>query len=172
LAFVERRLLLVKELLSPDGVVCVSIGSDEVHRLNLLIEQTFPELTVQVISVQVTAGGKLTAGVNTLNEYLVCATPDDFVPSPTSFTGGVARTPWEGLVLATFNRSQRPNQAYPIFIDVEPGAIHSVGASLAAQQRDGSLAGSAADFKFEVEAPRGLSRFGRSPRRVRNAYGA
>jgi len=155
LAFIERRLILARDLLSPSGVLCVSIGSDEVHRLKLLVEQTIPELTVQVITVQVTAGGKSTAGINTLNEYVVCATTDEFVPSPTSFTGGVERSPWEGLVLATFNRSQRPNQCYPIFIAVDTGAIHSVGASLTAQQRNRSFLGSPEEFKFEVTAPAG-----------------
>lgn len=155
LAFIERRLLLAKELLKPSGALCVSIGSDEVHRLKLLIEQTFPEKVVQVITVQVTAGGKSTSGVNTLNEYLVCATPEDFVPSPMSFTGGVSRTPWEGLVLATFNRTQRPNQTYPIFIDTATGGIHSVGASLTELQRNGSYIGTAAEFRFETEPPPG-----------------
>lgn len=155
LAFMERRLLLARELLSAAGVLCISIGSDEMHRLKLLVEQTFPHLTVQLITVQVTAGGKSTAGVNTLNEYLLCATPEYFIPHPTSFTGGVSRTPWEGLVLATFNRAQRPNQAYPIFIDIDSGAVHSVGASLTGQLRNGSFAGKAEDFKFETEAPLG-----------------
>lgn len=155
LAFMERRLLQASTLLSTTGALCISIGSDEVHRLKLLVEQTFPQLTVQVITVQVTAGGKATAGVNTLNEYLICATNEDFLPGPTSFTGGVARTPWEGLVLAGFDRTQRPNQAYPIFVDAESGAVHSVGRSLAAQQRDGSYVGTTEDFSFEVTPPAG-----------------
>lgn len=156
LAFMERRILLAEELLSPAGALCISIGSDEVHRLKLLMDQVLPERTVQVVTVQVTAGGKATAGVNTLNDYLICATPANFLPSPTSFTGGVARTPWEGLVLATFNRAQRPNQAYPIFIDTSSGAIHSVGASLTAQQRGGTFQGTAEEFKYEVDAPAGM----------------
>jgi len=60
-------------------------------------------------------------------------------------------------VLATFNREQRPNQAYPIFIDTQSGGVHSVGASLAAQQKSGAYAGSARDFRFEVEAPFGTA---------------
>lgn len=155
LAFMERRLVVASKLLSSKGALCVSIGSDEIHRLKLLIDQLFPHLVVQVIAVQVTAGGKATAGVNTLNEYVVCATPEDFVPGPTSFTGGVSRTPWEGLVLAGFDRTQRPNQAYPIFVDSVTGNFHSVGPSLATLQRNGSYAGPASDFVFDTVAPTG-----------------
>lgn len=155
LAFMERRLRVAADLLTPDGVLCISTGSDEVHRLELLVEQLFPAKIVQIIAVQVTAGGKSTAGINTLNEYLVCATPEDFIPGPTSFTGGVSRTPWEGLVLATFTREQRPNQAYPIFVDCKTGALHSVGPSLTSLVRSGNYAGELADFKYEVEAPEG-----------------
>src|SRR5438093_1294490 len=44
LAFMERRLLLAKELLDPaSSVLIVAIDEREVHRLGLLLEQTFPE---------------------------------------------------------------------------------------------------------------------------------
>lgn len=155
LAFMERRLKIAAELLSSAGVLCVSIGSDEVHHLKLLVEQSLPQLVTQVITVQVTAGGKATSGINTLNEYLICATPEDFLPRATSFTGGVSRTPWEGLVLATFDRTQRPNQAYPIFIEERTSRIHSVGSSLAAQAKSGAYKGTARGFRFETEAPPG-----------------
>ena len=43
LAFMERRLLLAKQLLNPaDSVLIVTIDENEVHRLRLLLEQTFP----------------------------------------------------------------------------------------------------------------------------------
>lgn len=155
LAFLERRLRLAKKLLSSRGVLCVSIGDDEVHRLKLLLDQIFDDKTVQVISVQTTAGGKSTSGLNSLHDYLVCVTPDDFVPQPTSFTGGVSRTPWEGLVLATFDRTQRPNQAYPIFVDSTTGAFHSTGRSLAELIRTGSFKGDPKTFRFEIDAPPG-----------------
>lgn len=41
LAFMERRLLLAKELLKPAGVVIVAIGNDEHHRLRMLMDQVF-----------------------------------------------------------------------------------------------------------------------------------
>lgn len=41
LAFMERRLLLAKELLKPTGVIMVAIGDDEHHRLRMLLDQVF-----------------------------------------------------------------------------------------------------------------------------------
>lgn len=43
LSFISRRLLLAKSLLTPQGVIFVSIGSDEMHRLRLLMEDIFGE---------------------------------------------------------------------------------------------------------------------------------
>ena len=51
LAFMERRLLLAKELLDPnESVLIVTIDEKEYLRLGLLLEQTFPEAEIQMIS--------------------------------------------------------------------------------------------------------------------------
>ena len=58
LAFMERRLLLAKELLNPDdSVLIVTIDEKEYLRLGLLLEQVFPEARVQMVSVQSKPGG-------------------------------------------------------------------------------------------------------------------
>jgi adenine-specific DNA-methyltransferase len=41
LAFMERRLLLARELLKPTGVIIVAIGDEEHHRLRMLMDQVF-----------------------------------------------------------------------------------------------------------------------------------
>ncbi|MEV0070806.1 DNA methyltransferase [Amycolatopsis sp. NPDC050768] len=41
LAFMERRLLLAKELLKATGVIIVAIGDEEHHRLRMLMDQVF-----------------------------------------------------------------------------------------------------------------------------------
>lgn len=41
LAFMERRLLLARELLKSTGVIIVAIGDDEHHRLRMLLDQVF-----------------------------------------------------------------------------------------------------------------------------------
>lgn len=41
LSFLERRLVIARDLLKPTGVVIVSIGDDEHHRLRMLMDQVF-----------------------------------------------------------------------------------------------------------------------------------
>ena len=41
LSFMERRLLVAKDLLKPTGVIIVAIGDEEHHRLRMLLDQTF-----------------------------------------------------------------------------------------------------------------------------------
>src|SRR5690606_23453206 len=51
LAFMERRLLLAKEVLNPaESYLIVTIDEKEVNRLGLLLEQCFPESQVQMVS--------------------------------------------------------------------------------------------------------------------------
>jgi len=58
LAFMERRLLFAKELLNPDdSVLIVTIDEKEYLRLGLLLQQVFPEATMQMVSSLVNAKG-------------------------------------------------------------------------------------------------------------------
>lgn len=41
LSFMERRLLIARDLLKPTGVIIVAIGDDEHHRLRMLLDQVF-----------------------------------------------------------------------------------------------------------------------------------
>ncbi|MDA8257739.1 MAG: DNA methyltransferase [Betaproteobacteria bacterium] len=58
LAMMERRLLVAKELLSPnDSVLIVTIDEKEYLRLGLLLEQLFPEARIQMISSSINPKG-------------------------------------------------------------------------------------------------------------------
>lgn len=51
LAFMERRLLVARELLNPDdSVLIVTIDEKEYLRLGMLLEQTFPEARIQMVT--------------------------------------------------------------------------------------------------------------------------
>lgn len=41
LSFIERRLLIARDLLKPTGVIIAAIGDDEHHRLRMLLDQVF-----------------------------------------------------------------------------------------------------------------------------------
>ena len=58
LAFMERRLLIARELLNPDdSVLIVTIDEKEYLRLGLLLEQTFPDANMQMISTLINSKG-------------------------------------------------------------------------------------------------------------------
>jgi adenine-specific DNA-methyltransferase len=58
LAFMERRLRLAKELLNPDdSVLIVTIDEKEVHRLGLLLEQIFPDVPQQLVTIVINPSG-------------------------------------------------------------------------------------------------------------------
>lgn len=155
LSFMHKRLALAKQLLCDTGVLIVSIGNDEAHRLIALCERMFSDKIITQVSVQ-TSGGKPSGGFNFVHEFLIFVVPQDFTPSATSFTGGNARTPWEGMTLATFNKTQRPNQTYPIFVNQRTGRLHSIGATLAEVVKSGKFKGSLSKYRYEVdETPSG-----------------
>lgn len=73
-----------------------------------------------------------------------------------TFTGGNTRSPFEGLTLSTFFKTNRPNQTYPIFIDKKTMHIVGVGKSLTERVKEGSYTGELSDFKYDYsEAPEG-----------------
>ncbi|MEP5614227.1 MAG: DNA methyltransferase [Cyclobacteriaceae bacterium] len=140
LAFMERRLKIAKKLLIPDqSVLIISIDEKEVHRLGLLIEQTFPEGVIQMATSVISAKGAFRPGkFSRVEEHLFIVT-----------LGSVAITPWERNMLdpiknddnkatkvewlglrrrePTSTRGARPNQFYPIFVNIESGNISAIG---------------------------------------------
>ncbi|MDY0943415.1 site-specific DNA-methyltransferase [Priestia megaterium] len=155
LSFMEKRLKIASKLLSQDGSIVISIGHQEVHNLVLLCKELFLNKQVACVTIQ-TSGGKPSGGFNYLHEYLIFITPVDFEPNPVTFAGGKERSPFEGLTLSTFDKSQRPNQVYPIFIDKKTHHIVGTGLSLAERERNGSYTGELSEFDYDyTEAPEG-----------------
>src|SRR5690606_8971842 len=72
LAMMERRLLLAKELLNPaDSVLIVTIDEKEYLRLGLLLEQCFPEASIQMVSSVINpAGAGRQAEFSRTDEYI------------------------------------------------------------------------------------------------------
>jgi adenine-specific DNA-methyltransferase len=63
LAMMERRLKLARDLLNPDeSVLIVTIDEREVLRLGLLLEQTFPEARIQMVTSVISAKGAVRRG--------------------------------------------------------------------------------------------------------------
>src|SRR5690606_23652844 len=84
LAFMERRLLLAKELLNPDNsVLIVTIDEKEYLRLGLLLEQTFMDGRIQMISSLINPASSARRGeFGRSNEYLFITYFGDAAPCP------------------------------------------------------------------------------------------
>jgi adenine-specific DNA-methyltransferase len=142
LAFMERRLLLAKELLNPDdSVLIVTIDEKEYLRLGLLLEQTFPEARIQMVSIVINPGGsQRTGGLARVEEYGFIVLLGNAVPALasddllTAQTTAVSRTTdvWQNMMRrgTGSSRSDRPNLFYPIYVDAESGRIVDAGEPL------------------------------------------
>lgn len=137
LAMMERRLLVAKELLNPiSSALIVTIDEKEYLRLGLLLEQVFPEASIQMISSVINPKGSARTGrFSRVDEYIY------FV-----FFGASAVTPWRSDMLREVGakgrkvrwaglmrngegsrRSRIPSMFFPIFIDAKTGKFHSAG---------------------------------------------
>ncbi|MEV4898149.1 DNA methyltransferase, partial [Nonomuraea sp. NPDC055795] len=140
LAFMERRLKLAKRLLAPqDSVLIVTIDEREVHRLGLLLEQTFPGQNMQMVSIVINHRGVARAKEFTrVEEYAFfvfsgtagpCATADDLLTGEVNGTRRAESVRWEWLIKGSNNalRCDRPNLFYPIHIDPDRRRIVKIG---------------------------------------------
>ncbi|ELQ6274980.1 site-specific DNA-methyltransferase [Cronobacter sakazakii] len=147
LAFMERRLKIAKELLNPaDSVLIVTIDEKEYLRLGLLLEQTFPEGSIQMISSVINPKGTARANeFSRIDEYIFFVTfgsskltrwsRDMLTDRDYSEDGdvrwrGLARTGRKGL------RPHNPGSWYPIYIKTDGSGIHSVGDTVPLDEED------------------------------------
>jgi adenine-specific DNA-methyltransferase len=139
LAFIERRLRITRELLNPENsVLIVTIDEKEYLRLGLLLEQTFPEANIQMISSVINPKGSSRSGrFSRVDEYIY------FV-----FFGASIIHPWHSDMLRVEKSESRkvrwagmirngegsrreriPSMFFPIYIDKSTGVYHSIGPS-------------------------------------------
>ena len=155
LCMMYPRLKLLQKLLAENGSIVISIGYQEVFNLFQICKELFASMQIVCVTVQ-TNGGKPAGGFNYQHEFLILIVPNDFKPNPLSFSGGISRTPWEGLTLATFDKTQRPNQTYPIFVNIENGLFEGVGETLQERFKNGTFKGNFENFEYDFnEAPSG-----------------
>ena len=144
LAMMERRLLVAKRLLNPaDSVLIVTIDEKEYLRLGLLLEQTFPEARIQMVSDQINpANVARKGGFGRNDEYLYFVMFGNSIPQRVvlhsdwvssrgrTFTGSVR---WDLLRRSGTNaaRTDRPNLFYPLLVSPEQNAVVGTGETIA-----------------------------------------
>lgn len=149
------RLILARNILTKDGVIAISIGYQEINNLMKICQELFNDKQIMSITVQ-TSGGKPNGSFSITNEYVVFVVPREFNAIPTIEDMKEYSSPYHGMNLATFNQIQRPNQAYPIFVNKQTGCLMGCGKSIQERLDDGSYAGNPGDFIYDFdEAPEG-----------------
>ena len=141
LAFIERRLLIAKELLNPvDSVLIVTIDEKEYLRLGLLLEQLFPEARLTMVTSSINNAGvsrRGTFGRAAEYIYIVQCGENKAVALPLGEEWNpVGRKSkynllWNPLIRTGTNvlRADSPNQFYPVFIHIsdDKPRFYSVG---------------------------------------------
>lgn len=141
LAFMERRLKLAKQLLNPnDSVLIVTIDEKEYARLGLLLEQLFPEASIQMVSVTINpSGAKRENLFSRADEYIYVVL---FGKAHVVYPSGDGKTKeirWFYLRRTDY-ASRRgtskggPAQFYPIYVDDSTKKIIHIGDPLTPEQ--------------------------------------
>jgi adenine-specific DNA-methyltransferase len=143
LAFMERRLKVAQKLLNPaDSVLIVTIDEKEYLRLGLLLEQTFPEARIQMVSSAINPAAQARAGsFARIDEYVFVVMLGNAAPTrlPLSreWVSAKGRTHtgharWDLLRRSgtAARRSDSPGGFFPIYVDEKTLRIVEVGEPL------------------------------------------
>ncbi|GAB3859402.1 hypothetical protein GCM10028801_20750 [Nocardioides maradonensis] len=143
LAFMERRLKLAKRLLNPDNsVLIVTIDEKEYLRLGLLLQQTFVESNIQMISSVISpSGAARNREFTRVNEFVYFVmigsaapvkTADDMLFTETRAESQNRSPIWNQMrrLGAGPSRSDSPSKFYPVLVDPSTGAIRGSGEPL------------------------------------------
>lgn len=138
LAMMERRLLIAKSLMNPSGsMLIVTIDEKEYLRLGLLLEQLFPEGSIQMVSSVINRKGVVrTNELTRTNEFIYFINVGAIKLTAEREQSG-EKVRWASL--RRFENSSRrsgpqprPDQFYPIFVGIDSMRIESIGASIPA----------------------------------------
>ena len=145
LAFMERRLRIARELLNPkSSVLIVTIDEKEYLRLGLLLEQTFEDARIQMVSALINPAAVARAGAFGRNdEYVYFVMLGNAAPSKLrldrEWVSGKGRTHtgkirWDLLRRSGTNaeRSHSPGCFYPIYVDPHTNTVEKLGSPLKA----------------------------------------
>lgn len=154
LAFMERRLKLAKRLLKPEhSVLIASIDEKEYLRFGLLLEQTFPDARIQMISTVINPKGVSRGdSFRRSDEYIFFVMLGSATPlrlelgtewAAGSFGNGESSAGeegsgpgWTSMMRRGSNsaRVDRPGLFYPIYVNPKTNRIEQVGVPLSADQ--------------------------------------
>ena len=152
LSMMQKRLRLAKKLLNPkDSVLIVTIDEKEYLHLGCLLEEMFPEASIQMVSSLIAPQGNPRVNqFNRVDEYLFFIGLGDAKPTLLPLSDEWRRNSedtrtlhllWQTL-MRTGNDSMRanaPNCFYPIFVSKDGKQFKGVGRALALDEDRSSV---------------------------------
>ena len=133
----ERRLKLAQQLMHPENsVLIVSIDEKEYLRLGLLLEQTFPDANIQMVStITNPSGAKRDNLFSRSDEYIFFVTVGNAAVSHPRGDGITKEVRWWYLRRTDVSSKRGTKkggvaQFYPIYVDQETGKIVKLGTAL------------------------------------------
>lgn len=143
LSMMEKRLKLARHLLNPENSVLIcTIDEKECSHLGCLLENVFPEATIQMISSVINP-----AGVSRQNQFyrtdeyiffvMLGSAHPQALPLGKEWQGNIStdnksKLQWNQLQRSGTSvlRTDRPNMFYPIFLDASHRKIASIGSPI------------------------------------------
>lgn len=124
LSLMEKRLVLAKKLLKPDGILIVAIDDNEVHRLRMLIDELMPGYDTTSITIVQNPRGNITNNFARTHEYALF-----IIPKRQSVIARIKKDNTTPRKLRRWGhnstRLARPTMFYPIYI--KDGKVTRVG---------------------------------------------
>jgi adenine-specific DNA-methyltransferase len=143
---IERRLKIAGMLLNRSGALIITIDEHEVSRLGLLLEQLFPELTIQKVTIVNNPKGVTQGFLSRVEEYAffcfgqycnISSVDDDLLTfrEKKETADGIARPRWKGLLRSgdEAQRNDREQMFYPIWVSPKTRRIIKAGEFLPLQ---------------------------------------
>jgi adenine-specific DNA-methyltransferase len=142
LSMMKKRLDLAKRLLKPSaGALVVTIDEHEVHHLGALLEEIFPEMYRQMVTIVINQKGVAQGRLSRAEEYAifcfakraqVYAQEDDLLSPDRLDTKRFTTPRWEWLLRGGTNsrREDRHKLFFPIYVDPATTAIKEIGEPL------------------------------------------
>lgn len=134
LSMMQKRLEIAKRLLNPkDSVLIVTIDEKEYLHLGCLLEEMFPDTSIQMISSEISRKGAVRYNQFTrTNEFIYFVMIGDYHILPTvevGYTAKGAPVHWQPLRRSSIKntRNSRPRQFYPIYVDIATDKIVKIG---------------------------------------------
>ena len=144
LAMMERRLKLAKRLLNPEGsVLIVTIDEKEYLRLGLLLDQVFEASRVQMVSITISPRGTNRASeFSRVDEYAFFVfLGSASIQATARLDGEDEEVRWQYLRRGQnlLVRGSRPNQFYPVYVDIESERIVKIGSPMGTDESMGDV---------------------------------